>query len=167
MRAVRATVGAVPLLIANAEDAIQWHDGVTVTKDAIPDCGAMSGLHTAVAYHESPVLIVAWDMPFVPVALLKALVAGAGAFDVFLPESNAPHGVEPLCGVYGPSCLRAIESAMAAGDYRATGFHKHVRLGTLPLSEVSAFGPPDTIFFNVNNPAQLKRAEELWRNKPE
>jgi molybdenum cofactor guanylyltransferase len=167
VRVVQAAVGSAPLLIANAQDADQWNTGLTVTRDLIPDCGTMSGLYTAVAHSEHPVLILAWDMPFVPVALLETLIARADGFDVFLPESNGPSGVEPLCGVYNPSSLAAMTSAMAEGDYRATGFHAKVNVGTLSLSEVTVFGIPEMIFFNVNSPAELERAEELWRNKRE
>ncbi len=167
VRAVWDAVGDAPLLVANSEEAMRWHDGLQVTKDLIPSRGALSGLHTAVAHDNSPVLVVAWDMPFVPTALLSSLLHESKGFDVFLPESTGPRGVEPMCGVYARSCLEAIESAMTAGDYRATGFHQKVNVGTLSLSEVFEFGPPETIFFNVNTPEDLERAEELWRIKPE
>jgi molybdopterin-guanine dinucleotide biosynthesis protein A len=73
--------------------------------------------------------------------------------------------VEPLCAVYGPACGPAIERQVAAGDLRAIGFHDDVRVGRLPLARVREFGEPDIMFFNVNQPEDLERAEALWRRR--
>jgi len=40
-----------------------------------------------------------------------------------------------------------------------------VKVGTLPLERVRAFGDPDVLFFNVNSPADLERAEATWRQR--
>jgi molybdopterin-guanine dinucleotide biosynthesis protein A len=120
-------------------------------------------LVAALSAGEGPVLLVAWDMPFVPVELIEALVAGAAGYDVFLPESGGRRGVEPFCGVYGPVCVGPVVRQLDDQDYRAIGFHDSVRVGLLPLEAVSRFGDPTTLFFNVNTPDDLARAEELWR----
>jgi molybdopterin-guanine dinucleotide biosynthesis protein A len=73
--------------------------------------------------------------------------------------------MEPLCAVYGPACGPAIERQLARGDLRAIGFHDDVRVGRLPLALVRGYGDPDVLFFNVNRPEDLKRAEELWRQR--
>jgi molybdopterin-guanine dinucleotide biosynthesis protein A len=91
------------------------------------------------------------------------LVEGAARYDAFLPESDGRRGVEPLCAVYGPRCGPAIERQLARGDLKAIGFHADVEVGTLPLERVRAFGDPDVLFFNVNTPADLARAEDVWR----
>ena len=104
------------------------------------------------AQSAEPVLIVAWDMPFITVELLRALVAGTGEYDVFLPQSRGPLGLEPLCGIYQPACVGAIEAALEEEDYRTGGFHDKIRLGTLPLDEVEQLGDPQLMFFNVNTP---------------
>jgi len=112
-----------------------------------------------------PVLCVAWDMPFVPDALLRALVAGARGYDAFLPESSGRRGLEPLCAVYGPACAPAISKRLDNGDLKAISFHADVRVGILSLADVRKFGDPDELFFNVNTPDDLARAEELWRRR--
>jgi molybdopterin-guanine dinucleotide biosynthesis protein A len=104
-------------------------------------------------------------MPFVPAALLRALVDGAAGWDAFLPESDSRRGVEPLCAVYGSACRAAIEKQLASDDLRAIGFHGDVRVGRLPLATVRSFGPPEELFFNINEPADLERAEALWRRR--
>jgi len=104
-------------------------------------------------------------MPFVSEALLRTLVAESSGFDAFLPESGGRRGLEPLCAVYGPACRTAIEQALDRGDLRAIAFHDAVRTGTLSLDRVRAFGDPETLFFNINRPEDLERAEALWRRR--
>ncbi len=163
VEAVRAATGAPPLLVANAPDAGAWMPGLRVIPDVRRDCGSLGGIYTAVTAGAGPVLVVAWDMPFVPTALLEALVKGSADSDVFLPESGGRRGVEPLCGVYGPACAAPMERRLEQEDFRAVGFHDDVRVGTLPLETVRELGDPDTLFFNVNTAEDLERAEELWR----
>lgn len=166
VRAVQEATGQAPLLVANALDARGWLPGLEVVPDMRKGCGSLGGIYTAVAAKPGPVLVVAWDMPFVSTELLQALVRGAEAYDVFLPESGGRRGVEPLCAVYGPACEAAIRGRLEDEDYRAVGFHEAVRVGTLPLARVTEFGDPETLFFNVNTAEDLVRAEGLWR-RPE
>jgi molybdopterin-guanine dinucleotide biosynthesis protein A len=164
--AVQAVTGEPPLLVANAPEAPSWRPDLRVVPDARPGFGSLSGIHTAIVSASGPVLCVAWDMPFVTPELLRALADGGGqAYDAFLPESGGRRGVEPLCAVYGPACGPAIERQLARGDLRAIGFHAAVRVGTLPLDRVRAFGDPALLFFNVNTPEDLARAEAAWRQR--
>jgi molybdopterin-guanine dinucleotide biosynthesis protein A len=163
--AVAAVTGAPPLLVANAPDAAAWRPDLDTIPDARPGYGTLGGIYTAVAAAPEPVLCVAWDMPFVPEALLRVLMDGAGRFDVFLPESGGRRGVEPLCAVYGPACRSAIERRLEAGDLKAISFHEDVRVGILSLDRVRQFGDPDELFFNVNTPEDLEQAEAVWRRR--
>jgi len=152
-----------PLLVANAPDAPTWRPDLRIVSDRRPGLGSLGGIYTAVVTGDAAVVCVAWDMPFVPTALLRALVDGSPGYDAFLPESDSRRGVEPLCAVYGPACRPAIEQALARGDLRAIAFHDAVRVGTLSLDRVREFGDPGVLFFNVNRPEDLERAEEMWR----
>ena len=164
---VAAATGAPPVIVANAEGAGLWRPDLTTIRDVRPGLGALGGIHTAVVHGDGPVLCVAWDMPFVPQELLAALVAEAraGAWDAVLPESGGKRELEPLCAVYGPGCRTAIERQLDAGDLRAIAFHADVRVGILPLARVRAFGDPAELFFNVNTPDDLGRAEAVWRRR--
>ena len=164
--AVAAAVGELPLLVANAPSASTWRPDLRTVPDARPQCGSLGGIYTALVSgnDREPVLCVAWDMPFVPAALLRALIAQAstGGYDAFLPESDGRRGVEPLCAVYGPACAGPVAQALDSGDLRAIGFHGAVRVGRLAIDAVRQFGEPARMFFNVNSPEDLVRAEELW-----
>jgi molybdopterin-guanine dinucleotide biosynthesis protein A len=163
--ALTAAVGRPPLVVANAPDAASWRPDLTVTADVRPDCGSLGGIYTAVVAGPEPVLCVAWDMPFVTAQLLGALAAGLDAYDAIVPESDGRRGLEPLCAAYGPGCRAPIERRLDAGDLRAIGFHDEVRVHRLPLARVRACGDPAELFFNVNSPADLERAEALWQRR--
>lgn len=155
--------GIAPLLMSNHPEAGTWRGGLTVVRDVRPDCGTLGGILTAVTTVEGPVILAAWDMPFITEGLLEALMEGSADYDVFLPASEGPRGVEPLCGVYQPSCKGPIEIALEDEDYRAIAFHEHVRVGTLSLDAVRTHGDPSTLFFNVNSANDLAEAETRWQ----
>ena len=158
------TTGTPPFLVANAPEAPSWRPGLETVRDVIPGAGALGGLHAALSKaRPDRVLCVAWDLPFLTAPLLTARIEGSPSFDAFLPESGGPRGVEPLCAVYGPACIPAIERRSAAGDYRAIAFHDDVRVGTLPLARVRTFGDPARLFFNANTPEDVERAERTWQ----
>lgn len=150
------------LLVANAPEAGDWLPGVRVVGDVRPGEGALGGLHAALAHASTDIVLVAWDMPFVPAALLRELRARGereGA-DAVLPESDGSRrGVEPLCAWYAARCLAAVEAALDTGDRRVVAFHAHVDARRVPIDEVAAFGDPALLFGNVNTPDDLVRAE--------
>ncbi len=147
------------LLVANDPAAGTWLPGVRHAGDVLAGVGGLGGIHAALTHAPGSVLVVAWDMPFVPSGLLRRLrELGAGA-DAAVPESGSRRGVEPLCAWYAPSCRPAIERCVTAGDRRVVGFFDAVRVARLRWAQVAAFGDPEWLFMNVNTPDELVRAE--------
>lgn len=147
------------LLVANDPDAASWLPDVPVAADVRPGNGSLGGIHAALTHAGRPVLVVAWDMPFVPASLLAALRALGRGADVAVPESASTRGVEPLCAYYDPACLGPIERHLDAGDRRVVGFFDDVRVARLPDAQVRRFGDPALMFVNVNSPDELVLAE--------
>ena len=156
-------LGSPPLLVANAPDAKTWRGDLRTVGDTQPGLGSLGGIYTAVLEAPAPVVCVAWDMPFVSEALIRALASGLDRHDAVLPESDGRRGMEPLCAAYGDACREAIADSLAAGDLRAIGFHDRIRVGILPLAEVRALADPELVFFNVNTADDLAKADQLWR----
>jgi molybdopterin-guanine dinucleotide biosynthesis protein A len=148
------------LLIANAPVANMWLHGVRTATDVQPGQGSLGGIHAALVRARSAVLVVAWDMPFVPASLLAELRALGETADVAVPESDGRRGVEPLCAYYAPSCITPIETRLAAGDRRVIGFFEAVRVARLPAERVRAHGDPARLFMNINTPDDLELAEQ-------
>ena len=163
-----------PVLIANAPDAGVWKPGLKVIPDVEPGLGSLGGILTAVETMGGEgrggsgrvgdgVICVAWDMPFVSASLLAVLGSMLQDADAAIPESDSRRGLEPLCAAYGPACGPAIRKALARGDRRAIAFHEDIRLARLTRERVLQYGDPGVLFFNVNTPEDLTRAELLCR----
>ncbi len=148
------------LLIANDPAADRWLPGVRSAGDVLPGLGSLGGIHAALVRAGGAVIVVAWDMPFVPAGLLMELRAAGEGADVAVPESGSRRGLEPLCAYYGPACIPAIERRLDADDRRVIGFFGDVRVARLDASVVARFGDPSVIFMNVNTPDELGLAEE-------
>jgi molybdopterin-guanine dinucleotide biosynthesis protein A len=163
LRAALPTAGAELLLVANDPAAARWLPGVSVVADVRPGLGSLGGLLTALVSAEGPVLVVAWDMPFVPGELLRTLrIEGeSGPYDAVVPSSGSRRGVEPLCAYYTPACAAPITRRLDEGDRRMIGFLEDVRVHRLAPAAVRQFGDPARIFLNINEPADLAAAEGL------
>lgn len=150
------------IVVANDAAAAEWIPGARVVADVRPGVGALGGLHAALANSRDAVLVLAWDSPFVPGGLLRALrSAGETAdADAALPVSNAPLGFEPLCAWYRASCRATVERHLDSGDLRAGGWQNEV---VSIRVDASPWGDPDEIFFNVNSSADLAMADAKAR----
>jgi molybdopterin-guanine dinucleotide biosynthesis protein A len=156
--------GTPPLLVANDPAARSWRSDLEVVPDEQPGLGALGGILTAVNRGPAPIVLAAWDMPFVTAPLLQSLAQGLQTHDAFIPESDGRRGLEPLCAGYGPACRAAISGALERGDRRAIAFHPQVNVGILPLAQVRHLGDPAMLFFNLNTPDDLAKADDLWRH---
>jgi molybdopterin-guanine dinucleotide biosynthesis protein A len=146
------------ILIANSDDAAAWLPGVRHEVDVIQNAGSLGGIHAALSHAGTDVVILAWDMPFVPGPLLRRFVELAPAADAVVPESESKRGLEPLCAFYSARCLSAIERRLTAGDRRVVSFFDDVRVARLPFEEVQRYGDPSIMFMNVNTPDELALA---------
>jgi len=147
------------LVIANDDRAGEWVDGVRCEGDVLRDVGSVAGIHAALVHAGTPVLIVAWDMPFVTSDLLSAILDAGRDADAAVPESDSKRGLEPLCAYYSPPCVAAIERRIAIGDRRVIAFYDDVRVARVAADVVARFGDPALLFMNVNTPEERVRAE--------
>ena len=147
------------LLVANDPNAAHWLPGIRCASDVLRDVGSIAGIHAALVHAGTPVLVVAWDMPFVPTSLLRTLRDLGEHADAAVAESDSRRGVEPLCAYYAARCAPAIEARVATGDRRVVAFFEDVRVARVPAAEVARFGDPALVFMNVNTPEERVLAE--------
>ena len=149
LRRLRAVTPDVHVL---AGAAGRYHDrGVPVHADVVPGQGPLAGLAAALhAGRPRPVLLLAVDLPLVPVPLLARLAEALAEADLVVPVWEA--GTEPLCAAYGPACRPAVEAALRAGRRRMTSFWPGLAVRHLEGPELRAFGDPARLFLNVNDP---------------
>ena len=164
---------AADQVVAIANDApLAAAIGLPWRADELRDIGSLAGVHAGLRWAAElgyrGILAAAADLPLISPALLHRLRAlGAEGWDVALPESTGPRGVEPLCAYYGLACIAAIERAVERGDARMIGFHDELRVYRLPLAAVRGFGEPERLFANLNTPADLALLERLIEREAE
>ncbi len=133
--------------------------------DILPGTGALGGLYTALSAARQPfVAVVACDMPFINLDLLRAqihLLLKENA-DVVIPRS--PTGLEPLHAVYRrETCLPVIHAAIETGERKLIAWFPAVKVRVLEPQEVLPYDPEFRSFVNINYPEDFRRAEELAR----
>lgn len=159
-------LGTPPLLVANAPDAAAWRPDLETVADVRPGSGALGGILSAIERGPAPVVVVAWDMPFVTAALIEALARGLADADACLPESDGPVGVEPLCAAWGPGAGPVIRKRITAGALAIHGVLPLLRTHHLDRAHVAACGDPAFLFSNVNTPDDLAAADARLRAAP-
>ena len=125
--------------------------------------GALGGIYTGLSASKSPYsLVVACDMPFLNLALLRYLIGLSPNFDAVVPRVKGE--VEPLHAVYSRNCLVPIQKQIEQGNLKIRDFLPRVRVRYVEEEEINRFDPQHLSFFNINTQADLKRAKALLRD---
>ncbi len=150
------------IIIANDPAAATWIPGTRIVPDVRAGAGALGGVHAALSNARDAVLVLAWDSPFVPAALMRALrdAGEAAGADAAVPTSSSPWGFEPLCAWYRTTCLSTVERHLDSNDLHAGSWLRDVKSTQL---DSSPWGDADEIFFNVNSADDLAMANILTR----
>lgn len=149
------------ILISSVTGASDWLPGVRVVPDGWRQRGSLVGIHAALTHARQPILLVAWDMPFVTGPLLR-LLCDRATRSSFAAVPSSDSGLEPFCAVYTPKCLPWIEAAMAADDLRLSRVLERLpEFEQISVTDVSSVGDPARLFFNVNDTDDLAEAERL------
>jgi molybdenum cofactor guanylyltransferase len=139
--------------------------GLPMACDEQPGAGALAGLHTALkAARGERVLVLACDMPFVNVPLLRYLLKLSPDFDVVVPRWQEV--LQTLHAVYSrQDCLPAVEEVLEQGRKRVISFYSQVRVREISEDEIGRFDSQGLSFFNVNTPDELQEAERMIKTQ--
>jgi molybdopterin-guanine dinucleotide biosynthesis protein A len=155
----------VTVVVAQGDQLLLPELDVKMVADVYPGKGALggiySGLKVASSFHS---LVVACDMPFLNIDLLRYLMELSPDFDVVIPRLKV--GLEPLHAVYSKRCLGPMEAALSEGRLKTAGFFPAVRVRYVEQTEVEKFDPQRLSFFNINSEADLERARTLLEKEP-
>lgn len=133
-----------------------------VVTDRYVGAGVLAGMHAGLlAARGELAIVVACDMPFLDLDLLRHLISLAEDADIVVPRWT---DVEPLHAVYRPAaCLGPIERALARGERRVVSFYHKVEVRYVERAEIARFAPQGRSFFNVNTAEDWERARTLAR----
>ena len=147
--------------------------------DVHPGKGALGGIYSgllAASHFHS--LVVACDMPFLNLHLLRYMALLAPGYDVVLPRLaartfsshralgqgavTAKEGhLHPLHAIYSKRCLGPIKELLEKGDLRIIAFFSQVRVRYVEQEEIDPFDPHHLSLFNINTPADVERAQAM------
>ncbi len=134
--------------------------------DIYPGKGSLGGIYTGLSASDcSHNLVVACDMPFLNLSLLRHLIRLCPRFDAVVPRMTKL--LEPLHAVYSKSCLAAIEALLQQNNLRITDLFNQIRVRYVEEDEIDRFDPERLSFFNINTAADLERARALAGGSPD
>ena len=150
------------VVVADAEQASELPipHSATIAPDVYPGAGSLGGIFTGLsAAAEEWGIVVACDMPFLNLDLLRHMLALRDGYDAVVPVIDGRP--EPTHAAYSTACLPHIERRLQANDLKITRFFDQVRVNYLSQSEVEERDPERLSFFNVNTQEDLDRALSL------
>lgn len=137
------------------------HPGGRWVADAPPGEGPLRGLEAGLAAAPTSwSLAVACDLPFLEPRMVERLREHA-AGDAVVPRVGGRP--QPLLALYRRTCLEPIRSALDRGERRMEAFWAEVEVRFLEEEALRAADAELLSFRNLNEPADLEQALDLWR----
>jgi len=126
--------------------------GVRVIADLVRSTGPISGILTALRSTSSFLnLIVACDMPRIPVTFVDMLFERTNRADAVLFRSNSGQ-IEPLCALYTVKCLPIFELNFQMEKYRISDSLEQVCVNHVSEEDLRSRGLQTDIFRSINTP---------------
>ena len=130
--------------------------------DIYPDKGPLGGIYTGLlASRSSHSIVVACDMPFLNIELLRYMIELSGDFDAVVPRLGKGMGVESLHAIYSRSCLDNMKTKLEHDYLQIAPLLSVVRVRYVERAECQKFDPQLLTFFNINCQSDLDRAITL------
>lgn len=141
-------------------DRFPMEQGQRVTQDLYPGKGSLGGIFSGLtAARQEWSLVVACDMPFLNLELLRHLISQREGFDAVVPVLEGRP--EPTHALYSKACLLPMEQRLKTDDLKISRFYDQVRVDYVAEEEIASLDPEFLSFFNVNSPPDLDRALAL------
>ena len=132
-------------------------DQVRVVVDIHADKATLGGIFTGLSEAETQWgIVVACDMPFLNVTLLRKMLELREGYDAVVPVVDGYP--EPTHAIYSRTCLPAIERKVLANDLKIARFYDDVRVNFLAEDQIGRLDPEGLSFFNINTQQDLDRA---------
>lgn len=150
---LRAT-GADEVFISGRKDGPYAQAGVPIVEDLTPGAGPLAGFEAALRHARNHwLLVLAVDLPDVPVAFLSQLVRDSMASNAGLVPSRE-EWLQPTAAVYSRDALPLVEECLKSDNRSLRRFfrlaHKRGFATVRPISEAE-----QAHFRNLNAPADL------------
>jgi molybdopterin-guanine dinucleotide biosynthesis protein A len=158
-----AHIGDEVIIVTNSPQKYSYL-GTRLVGDVYLGKGVLGGIYSGLrAARNDYSLVVACDMPFLNLNLLRYMILLSPGYDVVIPRVGGL--TEPLHAIYSKDCLQPMERLLSAGGLRIIDFFPEVQVRYVEEEEIRLFDPQCLSFFNINTPEDLEKARSLARRK--
>jgi molybdopterin-guanine dinucleotide biosynthesis protein A len=152
-------IGDDVIVVTNSPERYN-HLGVRLVSDISPGKGALGGIYSGLKASKNEYsFVVACDMPFLNVNLIRYMTLLASGHDVVIPRVNGL--LEPLHAIYSKRCIPSIERLLEKDDLKIVRFFSDVRVRYVEEEEINVLDPKHLSFFNINTLEDLEKARKL------
>ena len=139
------------------------HFVLDVEKDQGPMMGLFSGLSRIKNFYG---IVTPVDCPLISHEFLNYLREKAVGYDMTVPRWK--RGIEPLIAVYSKNLIPAVNEWIKKEKKLAPHLlaqEPNLKVRFIEEEEISQFGNPDVLFFNINTESDLRKAERMTRGE--
>jgi molybdopterin-guanine dinucleotide biosynthesis protein A len=130
--------------------------------DASPGLGPISGLQSGLQASDAEhILVVACDLPFLNVELLRFMADMPRSYQALVPRSEGRW--QPLCAIYARSCLKVVDAMVSAGGGSIHQLLERLDVQQLDEEEMRRLDPQRLSFLNLNERSDLESARAIWK----
>ena len=132
--------------------------------DASPGLGPLAGLQSGLqACSAEYALVVACDLPFLNVELLRYMAGLPRSYQALVPRSAGRD--HPLHAIYARSSLPEVDALLAAGGGSMQQLLDRLDVRRLDEHDLHQIDPNGLSLLNLNEEADLERARSLWERQ--
>ena len=118
--------------------------------------GLCTGLNASLSFYS---LVVACDMPFLNINLLRHLLDSASGFDAVIPRIGDK--IEPLHAVYSKNCIPILEEQIGKDRLKISDLFSEINVRYVEAGEIEKYDPLHLSLYNINSEGDLKRAKAI------
>lgn len=134
--------------------------GTRLLVDYFGGKGPLGGIYTGLKEsNDTYNIVVACDMPFLNISLLKYMSDICNGYDATTPVIEGY--LEPLHSIYSVECLTKLERYFNEKKLSVHGFLPGLQVRQVTSEEIDKFDPEHLSFFNINSPEDLQKAREI------
>ncbi|MFC1978685.1 molybdenum cofactor guanylyltransferase [Chloroflexota bacterium] len=150
----------VIVVTSQSQNHLPHNLNAQVFTDIHPGKSALGGVYTGLMKSSNYYnLVVACDMPFLNLNLLKHMILLTSGVDIVTIKLG--RNVEPLHAVYSKGCIEHIEGMFEKDDLQVSHLLDAVKVRYINEDELDEYDPRHLSFFNINNKTDLVRARKL------
>ncbi len=149
------------IIIVTNQPELFRHMKIRLIEDVIKSCkkSSLRGLHAGLYYssHKSN-FIIACDMPFVNLDLIKYMHAYTENYHIVVPCVD--NYLQPLYAFYSKECTDTIEAYLRSGKFKIADLYKEFDVKYIPKEIIFNFDPEEKVFFNINTHHDFTKLQE-------